>query len=100
MTLSSFQMKDGFPFESPGRKAKASPAQIAALAIEEFIEREEWRLSEIGAAIREAIKTTSHPMRMSLRCCPNMPAATLPESELVAAPPYLDREISFHLACS
>ncbi|RUM22032.1 ribbon-helix-helix protein, CopG family [Rhizobium vallis] len=56
MALLSFQMKDSTVsrLDRLAERRKLSSAQVAALAIEEFIEREEWQLSEIEAAIREA----------------------------------------------
>ncbi|WP_246727968.1 ribbon-helix-helix domain-containing protein [Rhizobium leguminosarum] len=44
MTL-SFQMKDStVSLDRLAEKRKLAPPQIAALAVEEFIEREEWQL--------------------------------------------------------
>ncbi|MDV4177504.1 CopG family ribbon-helix-helix protein [Rhizobium brockwellii] len=56
MTVLSFQMKDSTVsrLNSLAEKRKLSPADIAVVAIGEFIEREERQLSEIEAAIREA----------------------------------------------
>lgn len=56
MTLLSFQMNDSTVsrLDRLAEKRKLSPAQVAAMAIEEFIEREEWQLAEIEAAVREA----------------------------------------------
>ncbi|MGZ2381352.1 CopG family ribbon-helix-helix protein [Rhizobium brockwellii] len=56
MTVLSFQMKDSTVsrLNSLAEKRKLSPAEIAVVAIGEFIEREERQLSEIEAAIREA----------------------------------------------
>ncbi|MEI1246681.1 CopG family ribbon-helix-helix protein [Rhizobium aouanii] len=56
MTLLSFQMKDSTVsrLDRLAERRKLSSAEIAAVAIEEFIEREEWQLSEIEAAVREA----------------------------------------------
>ncbi|MBB2673560.1 UNVERIFIED_ORG: putative transcriptional regulator [Rhizobium esperanzae] len=56
MTLLSFQINDS-TVSRLGRLAerrKLSLAEMAALAIEEFIEREEWQFAEIEAAVCEA----------------------------------------------
>lgn len=56
MTVLSFQMKDSTVsrLNNLAEKRKLSPAEIAVVAIGEFIEREEQQLSELEAAIREA----------------------------------------------
>ena len=56
MTLLSFQMKDSTVsrLDRLAEMRKLSPAQMATLAIEEFIEREEWQIAEIEAAVHEA----------------------------------------------
>ena len=78
MTLLSFQMKRFHSFWIAWPKGESfRRPQIAAVAIEEFIEREEWQLSEIELPFAKPTKATSPPMRMSLQSCQNILAALL-----------------------
>jgi predicted transcriptional regulator len=56
MTLLSFQIKESTitRLDRLAKQRKLSSQEIAALAIEEFIEREEWQTAEIEAGLREA----------------------------------------------
>ncbi|PDT09543.1 MULTISPECIES: hypothetical protein [unclassified Rhizobium] len=56
MMLLSFQINDSMAsrLDRLAEKRKLSLAETATLAIEEFIERDEWQLAEIEAAVCEA----------------------------------------------
>ncbi len=58
MTLLSFQVDQSTisRLDRLAERRKLSPEEVATLAIEEFVEREEWQISEIEAAVREADK--------------------------------------------
>ncbi|MEF0938617.1 CopG family ribbon-helix-helix protein [Rhizobium sp. BR 362] len=56
MTVFSFQMQESTAsrLDRLAKRRQLSSAEMATLAIEEFVEREEWQLAEIEAAIFEA----------------------------------------------
>ncbi len=56
MAQMSFQMKESTAsrLDRLAERRSLSPEEMATLAIEEFVELEEWRLAEIEAAVREA----------------------------------------------
>jgi predicted transcriptional regulator len=56
MTLLSFQAKDSTisRLDRLAERRHLSSEEIVALAVEEFVEREEWQIAEIEAAVREA----------------------------------------------
>lgn len=58
MTLLSFQVDQSTisRLDRLAERRKLSPEEVATLAIEEFVEREEWQISEIEAAVRDADK--------------------------------------------
>jgi len=58
MTLLSFQVDQSTisRLDRLAERRKLSPEEVATLAIEEFVEREEWQISEIEAAVKEADK--------------------------------------------
>jgi len=58
MTLFSFQVDQSTisRLDRLAERRKLSPEEVATLAIEEFVEREEWQIAEIEAAVREADK--------------------------------------------
>ncbi|MDL2397292.1 hypothetical protein PY649_00150 [Rhizobium mayense] len=56
MTVFSFQMQESTAsrLDRLAKRRRLSSGEMAALAIEEFVEREEWQLAEIEAAVSEA----------------------------------------------
>jgi len=56
MTAFTFQLKQTTAVRLAGlaKRRALSSVEMAELAIEEFIEREEWQISEIEAAVAEA----------------------------------------------
>lgn len=56
MTVFSFQVPEttASRLDRLARQRRLSSSEMAALAIEEFVEREEWQLAEIEDAVREA----------------------------------------------
>jgi predicted transcriptional regulator len=56
MTVFSFQMREttASRLAHLAKRRELSSVEMAELAIEEFVEREEWQLAEIEAAVAEA----------------------------------------------
>ncbi|PZM13839.1 hypothetical protein CPY51_13315 [Rhizobium tubonense] len=56
MTVFSFQMREttASRLARLAKRRELSSVEMAELAIEEFVEREEWQLAEIEAAVAEA----------------------------------------------
>ena len=56
MTLFSFQVDETTRsrLDRLAERRNLPPEEVAALALEEFVEREEWQIAEIEAAAKEA----------------------------------------------